>query len=476
MSLASRVTALLKEACAPIQVAGQTWVVAVSGGPDSLCLLDILRQSHDALGVRLHVAHLDHQLRGEESCADAAFVASLCRDWRLPATIEARDVEAYHKRHRLSLEQAAREVRYAFLREVAEAHQAVAIALGHTADDNVESVLLHLLRGAGLRGLRGMSMVERPQGSSVAVVRPLIQATRQETEAYCKGHGLPIRIDSTNLSARFTRNRVRRDLLPALERFNPSVRQAILRLAQHARADLDYLQQAVDAQWKRIVSETEGGYEMRLEMLRALPPAVGRHLLAEALERLIGQERVESAHVEAMHALLGRPAGSVAHLPHGVVMARSYESTYLGREAYATCPLPPLDSEHTLRLSSIQRAGPWRVRARVVDRLTPLPPLHIMWRGGMRGGEACLDAALMKGQVTVRTRRPGDRFQPLGMTQAKKLQDFFVDARVPRLWRDRVPLVCAGGDIVWVVGWRISERYKVRETTRQTLVLRFEQK
>ena len=192
-------------------IPGRTLVVAVSGGADSVCLLSILLELQRELDIRLHVAHLDHRLRGAASRADARYVAGLARRLGLPATIESRDVRSYGRAHHLSLEEAAREVRYAFLAEVAAGAGAERVAVGHTADDHVETVLMHLVRGSGLGGLRGLRPLNRLAcaGHDITIIRPLLSLTREETAAYCRRRHLRPRVDASNLSSEPFRNRIR---------------------------------------------------------------------------------------------------------------------------------------------------------------------------------------------------------------------------------------------------------------------------
>ena len=209
-------------------------LVAVSGGPDSVCLFHILVKLQEALGMELHVAHLNHQLRGADSEADAEYVSYLGDQLGIPATREGRDVKAYQDQQRISLEEAAREVRYTFLTEVAKSIRASRVAVGHTTDDHVETILMHLIRGTGTRGLRGLqpSMALQSAQNSPTIVRPLREVSRQETAAYCHRHNLMPRIDASNLSLSPLRNRIRQQLLPLLRTYNPRVTDALLRTAR----------------------------------------------------------------------------------------------------------------------------------------------------------------------------------------------------------------------------------------------------
>ncbi|MDY6906611.1 MAG: tRNA lysidine(34) synthetase TilS [Chloroflexota bacterium] len=448
--------------------AGETVVVGVSGGADSVCLLHLLYRLQGALGVGLHVAHLDHGLRGAAAAADARYVGKLARHLGLPATIDRRDVRAYRAGRRLSVEEAARRVRYQFFAEVAQEVGAGRIALGHTADDQVETVLMHLVRGAGLAGLRGM----RPMaawgpaegGATLSVVRPLLAVARAETEAYCAAQGLEPRQDATNYSPAFLRNRFRHEVLPLLRQYNPQVDDALLRLADAAAADLSFIEGQVAQVWGDVVREEGGGLLLDRAAVSSLHPALRRHLLRRVLVWLKGDTSdIEWVHVEAMVAALSGPAGKGIDLPHGLAMTVGYDACLVAPRGIDTCPFPPLEGEHVVSVPGETEVPGWRVCAHVVSRD------ERAW-----GFATCLDLEQVGTDLVVRTRRPGDRFQPLGMAESKKLQDFMVDAKVARAWRDRVPLVVSPRGIVWVVGWRIDERARVREDTEHALRIEFQ--
>jgi len=268
---------------------GATLAVAVSGGPDSMALLHLLLRLRELLSLDLHVAHIDHDFRGQEAVEDARFVAAQAVALGLPASIGKADPVAYKAAHRISsMEEALRRVRYAFLAQVARDVGADAVALGHTADDQAETVLLHILRGAGLHGLRGMeplSTLSLPQeGVEVKLVRPLLDVTRDETRAYCQQEGVPFRDDTTNRSMRFARNRVRFQLIPALRAYNPRVREALLRLAKAASRNVEYLESQVDWAWHGAVTLEGEALVVDSEALRLHGELVQRLLLRRAYE------------------------------------------------------------------------------------------------------------------------------------------------------------------------------------------------
>src|SRR5690606_7110870 len=231
---------------------GDRIVVAVSGGPDSVALLHVLTRLKDQESLDLVVAHLNHRLRGRSADEDAAFVGSLAERWGLPAVVEEADVARMARQRGVGIQEAAREARYAFFSRVAEAWGAARIALAHHADDQVETVLFRLIRGTGTRGLAGIPPVRGP------IIRPLIDVSREDIVAYCRRHRLPYRTDPSNRDMRYRRNRIRWELIPLLEeRYNPRVREAIVRMARILRDEDDFLDRYADGVYRSIAREGE---------------------------------------------------------------------------------------------------------------------------------------------------------------------------------------------------------------------------
>ena len=449
--------------------AGDRLVVAVSGGGDSVCLLHILVQWRKELGVELHVAHLNHQLRGAESDSDAGYVSDLARRLDVLATIERRDVAAYRDQKGISLEEAAREVRYSFLAEVARAIGASKVVVGHTRDDHIETILMHLLRGAGTAGLCGLqpsSVLPYGENSGqLKVVRPLLELSRQETLDYCQRYNLAPRSDSSNVSPSFLRNRVRLELLPVLRSYNPGIDKALLRLADIAGDDVSFIEKQASLLWKKLASEEDDIIYLDMSQMVASPRAMQRQIFRRAVRQLRGNLKdVEADHIEAMVGFLSKPAGKKLCLPDGLTLSTEYGRLVLASAQASICPLPPLKGTFSIKIPGETDLPGWRVRASIIQELV----------GCDNGLAASFDLNKVGRELTVRRRRPGDRFQPLGMSQAKKLQDFMVDSRIPRSWRDRVPLICSPEQILWVVGWRIDDRAKVTENTKDILRLQFE--
>jgi tRNA(Ile)-lysidine synthase len=442
-------------------------LVGVSGGPDSVCLVHVLNQLKESLGVRLHIAHLNHMLRGASSDEDARYVEQLGKSLKIPVTIEARDVDAYRKEHKLSLEEAAREVRYDFFARLAESVDAECVALGHTEDDQVETVLMHLVRGSGLGGLRGMSPITDMHScgpGKLRVIRPLLEVTRKETEDYCSYYNLSPCIDSTNASLDYTRNRFRHELMPLLREYNSNVGAAIRRVTHSAADDLSFIENEVDRVWSDAVCVNPVGITINTEAILSLHPALQSHLLRRVICEALGDlVDIEAVHIERMMEALRKPAGRRISLPRGLKFYISYDTCLLAKDTADVCPLPELGRVRRLRIPGVTLLPGWRVQTEVVSS-----------EGRADGFKACIDMDVSGMELTVRRRCPGDRFQPLGMSNVKKLQDFMVDAKIPSTWRDRVPLVCSRGSIVWVAGWRISDSVKITESTKKVLRISFE--
>lgn len=425
---------------------GALVMVAVSGGPDSLCLLHAVAWLAPRLGLRVHAAHLDHGLRGAAGAADAAFVADVCRRMGVACTTERRSVPDYRAAAGVSsVEAAARAVRYAFLRDTAAATGATAVATGHTRDDQAETVLLHLVRGTGtggLAGMRGDATLPVPGGGSLRVLRPLLGVARADTHAYCATVGLAPRQDETNVSEEFTRNRIRGRLLPELRSLNPRAVEALAQLADQARLDEDYWDAEVARLLPTLCRPALGGLSLDRGALRAQRPALVARLLRAAAAQVAPAAPLTADHTAALGHLATGPAGRQWQLPGASVAA------FTTREALVLLPrlpdLGPAPTPSVLEVPGSAAWGHWRVTAQVATA----------GDAAARGPWQAL-AAAPGGSLVVRSRRPGDRYAPAGLATAKKLQDLLVDAGALQLVRDHLPVFEAPpGHVAWVAGLR----------------------
>ena len=431
--------AKVQSALAKMLGPGEPLLAGMSGGPDSVALLDALVKS----GWSPQIVHLNHQLRGAESDGDAEFVRELAGRYDLPCTIESCKVAGD--------EDSARRARHEFFARVAEQTGIKKIALAHTADDQVETFLLRLLRGAGVPGLVGI-WPERQLGT-LRVIRPLLKVRRGEILEYLTAEKLAYREDASNADARFTRNRIRHALLPLLEReYNPAIRDVLLSTAEILRDENFYLLHDVAQRYYLAVCQRDS---VNVKALANCPTAIQRRLLRFWLggDSEAGPgftfEQIEAVRRVAQS---DSPSAEI-DLPGDLVAYREYE--WLRKASRKD--LEPI-------------RGSWALSLAGETTISELGVKFVLGEEGER-----LDADALGDGVLVRTWESGDRFQPLGMSETKKLQDFFVDEKVPRRQRGRVPLLCtADGRIAWVVGHRIAELFKVTEHTRRVVRLKAE--
>lgn len=451
---------------------GDTVVVGVSGGPDSCSLYLALRHASQLLGFRVHAAHLIHDFRGQEMYDDADFVRNLCADVSL--TVDEVDVAAHQQETgESSFEQAARSLRYKFLGSVAQSVGARYAAVAHTADDQAETVLLHIARGSGVHGLRGMSKLARwptPQQSpDLRVWRPLLDVRRADTIGYCRERGVEYRDDSTNYMSDFARNRVRLHLMPALgEQLNPRMVEALVRLSRISGIQTDYLEERVDDVWAAIAprdAQQSGITRLRRQELARLHPALLPLVLRRAWGYLTGNNRrLTEGHLAALSGIaIANGSSKFLALPGGYIARTGSEWLELLSESdIEECPYPTLPGPFRITLPwgpiavGVTKRGEWEVTASKV-RLRPGASLDT--------GEPLsvyMSAEALAEGATVRTWEAGDRMQPLGMSGRRKLKDLFGDSGVPRDWRCRIPIVVASRGIAWAAGVRLADWASVR--------------
>ncbi len=415
-------------------------VVGVSGGRDSTALLLILARLRRRLGLELTAAYFDHRLRGEAAAAaEGAAAARLAREAGVALVTGAGDVKQAARREHRSLEDAARRARYAFLATTAAAVGATHVSVGHTASDQAETVLLHIVRGAGLRGLAGMAAAGAwPLGAGPALLRPLLCLSRDETLAYCRAAGLEPLEDASNLSPDFERNRLRHEVLPLLRELNPGVEAALAALAASVRPDADLIEALAGG----LLRPDHEGIALSRARLAAAHPALRAHALRLALASAAGESGgFAAAHVAALGRLVLRGhSGDSLDLPRGLTATLSRQRLELRRGKPDGPELP--EQPVCLDVPGTARFGPFRVQAGA----SALPASTSV--------EA--DAAAVGRHLAVRRPRPGDRMQPAGMQGTKKLQDIFVDEHVARPRRAHTPVFENGRGIVWLSGLRLA--------------------
>jgi tRNA(Ile)-lysidine synthase len=463
-SLAERVLVFVRQR--RLIPAGGRVLVAVSGGGDSVALLCLLAELAERGSVTLAgVAHFNHRLRLRASDEDERFCRNLAARFDLPCVVESRDVAEMARSERISVEAAGHRARYAFFDRAADRLGAARVALGHTIDDQAETFLLRLLRGAGTAGLSAI----RPRAS--VVVRPLLGVTRAELRAYLAQKRMAFREDPSNLDLRVPRNRIRHDLLPYLREYTPRVVEVLAREAEIARADAEWLAHAANELGSGLVKSTTTGAEVDAAGMAGLHPALGRRIARDALGRVSGRE-VGFDHIERFRRLATDATGRVdfpgcrAERLEGVIRL----TPRVGRGRVARV------EPFTYRLEvpgevSVPEAGV----AISAEPVEPGCPPSTAWRN--IDGKPATDRAVAEvaaGPLSVRNWRPGDRIRPLGLHgHSKKLQDVFVDRKVSRDERARTPVVLdASNRIVWVVGQAVSDDFRVTGDAASVLVLK----
>jgi tRNA(Ile)-lysidine synthase len=438
---------------------GERVLVAVSGGPDSVALLQLLYRLREEWRLTLAVAHFDHGLRGRESREDAGFVSRLAASLDLPCHLGRGEVRGLAQAQKISLQMAARQRRHDFLRQTCQTHACTRLALGHTADDQVEWFLLRLLRGAGPEGLKGM-WPATPAG----LVRPLLGVGKAVLLAWLKSEALPYREDASNLSRRYLRNRVRLDLLPLLRReYNPQVSAAIWRLTALLQDDERLLAAQGAAALSQVATQlTPDLMVLRLSAWLALSPGLQNRVLRLALGRMLQDQEITMAHLHNLVALAqGSRSGGMMRL-QDCCLARAGPELHLVR-GLPPPPDPALASQLEIGTQGVTPGGwGWQTRIRpCLPEEAPPARLDTAW----------LDLRHLPGPLAIRYPRPGDRFWPQGGPGEKKLQDFLVDCKIPRWLRPYLPLVESGSRLVWVAGLRITEPVKLTPASQQVLEL-----
>lgn len=465
--------------------AGGKVIVAVSGGPDSVALLHVLYRLRAELGFDLHVGHVNHRLRGEEACADADYVRRLAERLEVPVTVEEAPVADVARALGISVEEGGRIVRYRFYRRLLSEVGASKVALGHNRDDQAETVLMRLLRGSGPAGLAGMRAVRDGW-----IIRPLLKVPRSAIETYCDEHALEPRHDPSNREPIYLRNRIRNELIPLLEReFNPGLRLLLANLAEVMRAEDDLLADLAheallhtleDRDDTGVGSGNGAGVRLDVGVVSTLSLALQRRVVRLAAARARGVRRagLTFREVEEVLGLVGVGVGKAVTLGGGLVAWRDYRAVVLeeldaegDKSKWRTPKWRPFAYDLPVPgFVAVPEAG-LRIEAALLE--APLPqellPDGLAVNGKVR---AMLDADLVSLPLTVRSRREGDRFWPLGLGAEKKLKEYFIDVKVARRERDRIPLVTSDGRIAWVVGYRIDERFRVTPDTRRFLLLR----
>jgi len=467
--MSEKIQAIIENECGLVK--DRPIIVGVSGGPDSLCLMDILRQA----GYSIIVAHFDHQLR-QESGQDARMVEKTAARLMLGCIIDGADVRAHADQEKLSLEEAARNLRYHFMFKLARERNAQAVAVGHTADDQVETILMHFLRGSGIAGLKGMSnrSIIKTFDPEIPVVRPLLNMWREETVVYCAANGLRPHYDSSNDSLNFQRNRIRHLLIPNLESYNPKFRDAVLRMSQSLKSDYAFVMETLETAWQKTVTAMdEDVITFDFHLLSQHSLGLQRNLIKYAMQTLHADMDVNFSTLERATTLIKDPAhSSLVDLKGGLRILHEANYVYIctsnAKLPFNIWPqMPSATPVPVLIPGQIGLAGGWKlsceywhIPALVREQAERNEDQFQVW----------LDAEYIPKSLELRIRRQGDSFAPLGLGgHSQKLSDFFVNEKVPQRAREHWPLLCAGDEIIWVPGYRPAHPYRLKGSTKNAV-------
>lgn len=443
---------------------GDSVLAAVSGGADSVCMLHILNRLKADLGFTLGCAHVNHGLRGEAADRDEQFVKELCQDLGVPFYSKKFDVAAIAEEKKQTLEEAGRFVRYDFFGELKSLYGFEKIATAHNKNDNAETVLMRIIRGTGIDGLCGISYV-RDDG----VIRPVLDISRSEIEGYCAAHNLRFWTDATNADNDYTRNKIRNELIPYLEKeFNSGVTDSLVRLSANAEADSKFLNGYANRLYDRLGSPMtrNAPNTLHIESFKMLDKSIGTRILRLAADRSFKGIKLEKRHIEDIFDLIEKPTGTAIDLPRGLKAEVDYGwLTFEG----------PNDKESVLTASDELFTEITIGETIFLDGIGK----SISFREELGSykcsiNEIAADLDKIGGQpLFVRNRRDGDRLVCFSDGRSKKIKNIFIDAKIPKKDREKIPLLATGNEIIAIIGSRVSEKYKITKDTERALVIKY---
>ncbi len=439
---------------------GDTVLLGLSGGPDSVCLLHILNQLKKELDIKIYAAHLNHKIRGVEAQKDAMYVAKLCDEMGIICFIRAIDVPKYCEEKNLSLEEGARILRYNMFFEIKEKIKADKIAIAHNMDDQAETVLMRMMRGTGLQGLKGIEY-KRSDG----IIRPILDVYRQEIESYCGENQLNPRIDHTNLEDIYTRNKIRLKLIPYMEEnFNPNLKESIARMANLLRDDSDYVDIKANELFLEIGEKlSQNIITLDLEKFLKVHKSLQNRIIRKSIHFILGNIKgIEQKHIEdVMHLAFESKVDLRINLPRGLMVYKKKNEILFTNEE--------LLEKRISYNYKLPKSG--YIKIKELNSLVESKIVNVEEVNTYQEDEYTkfFDVDKIYGNLTIRNRKDGDKIKILGLGGNKKIKDLFIDLKIPRENRNKVPILCDEKGIIWVIGYRMSEDYKVDKSTQRIL-------
>lgn len=440
---------------------GDKIVLGLSGGPDSVCLLHILYRLKEKMNIEVYAAHLNHQIRGLEAQKDALYISQICEDLGITSFVKAINVPEYCKEQGVSLEEGARTLRYEMFEEIKQKTKSNKIAIGHNRNDQAETVLMRIMRGTGLQGLRGIEYIRDNE-----IIRPILDIERSEIEAYCEKYELNPRIDKTNLESIYTRNKIRLELIPYMkDNFNPNVIESIVRMTNSLKSDSDYIDLEAEKSFKEVSTLKENSVEISLPKYSNLHNAIKVRVLRSAIKHIIGDTNfVDQKHIEdiielecesKLNKMLNLPRGIFAYRRKNIIILTTKE---IVSEEIDFCYNIP--SNGFIKIKELNLV--LETQKMSIDRYKSIK-LDKASKG--------FDFDKIKGGIVVRSRKQGDKIKLAG--GSKKVKDLFIDLKIPREDRCKVPVITDDEGILCVGDYKTSENYKIDSETKEVLKISF---
>lgn len=437
-------------------------VIGVSGGHDSMALLYVLKSLKSEFKFEIIIAHINHGIRGIEADDDEEYVKKVAKSLDIPFYSFKANMDEYARIHKLTSEEAGREIRYEFFESVLKKEGATKIAVAHNKDDQAETLIMRFMRGTGIDGLRGMEFKTRD------IIRPILNINRSEIEKYCVEQEINPRIDKTNLMPIYGRNKVRLELIPFIENtFNSGIINTLFRTSEIMKTDSDFFSVYTEEKFKDSIKESR---KLRLvldiEKVKSLHTAIKTRVIRRSIEEInFNLKGIERKHIKDIVELIdANKTGKKINIINNIIVKISYDDLIFEiKEKNKDISFDyKLDIDETLDICEIG--------SELKAKLYLKKDINIDFNNKL---VKCFDYDNIKSELHVRNRRNGDRFIPLGMNGNKKLKDFFIDEKISKEEREKIPLVLDGDEIIWVVGYRISEKYKVSSSTKNVLVLEY---
>lgn len=441
---------------------GDKIVLGLSGGPDSVCLLHVLNRLKKDFNIEIYAAHLNHQIRGIEAQKDALYVSKLCEDMGIIFFVKSINVPKYCENEGLSLEEGARKLRYEMFYEIKDKIKANKIAIGHNLNDQTETVMMRIMRGTGLKGLKGIDYIR-----DNCIIRPILDVERNEIEEYCEAYNLNPRIDKTNLENIYTRNKIRLDLLPYMkDNFNSNVIESIVRMSNSLKSDNDYIEKEAEAKFREVSNIKEKGFvEINLDDFVCLHDAIKVRVLRNSIKHILGDTNfVDQRHIEDIMSLEDNSkVNKMLTLPRNIFVYRKKDSIILTNEEIVNEEIEfyyNVPSNGFIKIKELKQIIETQVMS--IDRYKSMK---------LDNSSKGFDFNKVKGGIVIRSRRQGDKIK-LAMG-SKKVKDLFIDLKIPREERCKIPIITDGEGIICVGDYKISENYKIDESTKEVLKINF---